>query len=69
MNSSCIDCPDRHLGCQNTETCEKYREYKNKCEIIRSSRKKDSMFRTSYYGLKKSLWKNYPKTRKGEVLR
>jgi len=69
MNSCCYECKERHEACQNVNTCERYREYKNKCEIIRSSRKKDSMFRTSYYSLKKSLWKNYPKTRKGEVLR
>jgi len=69
MKSSCKDCPDRHLGCQNTETCEKYREYKNMCDIINSSRTLDAEFRTTYYGLKKHLAKHYPKTRKGEVLR
>jgi hypothetical protein len=26
MNRNCVDCPDRHIACQNIKTCETYRQ-------------------------------------------
>ena len=69
MKSSCIDCPNRHLGCQNVDKCEKYREYKTRCELINSHRQTEGMKDAAYYSLKKNLAKKYAKTKKGAVKR
>lgn len=41
----CIDCEDRHLGCQNEETCENYKNFK---EGLRKQKKKKVDFYRSH---------------------
>jgi len=69
MKSCCYECKDRHLGCQNVDKCERYKEYKTRCELINSHRREEDEKNAAYYGLKKNLAKKYAKTRKGKVLR
>jgi hypothetical protein len=69
MKSSCIDCPNRHLGCQNVDKCERYKEYKTRCELINARRREENEKNAAYYGLKKNLAKKYAKTKKGAVKR
>lgn len=44
MKKTCIDCENRHPGCQNVETCEIYRKMIEKNQAIKKSRKKYQMF-------------------------
>ena len=42
---SCLNCPDRHLGCQNADTCEKYAallEERAKINGLKSPEKKSA---------------------------
>lgn len=69
MNSCCYNCKDRHEACQNVDKCEKYKEYKTRCELINAHRREEDEKNAAYYGLKKNLAKKYPKTKKGAIQR
>ena len=69
MNSCCYNCKERHEACQNVDKCERYKEYKTRCELINSHRQTEGMKDAAYYSLKKNLAKKYAKTKKGAVKR
>ena len=69
MNSCCYNCKERHEACQNVDKCEKYREYKTRCELINSHRQAERIKDSVVYELKKTLAKKYAKTKKGAVKR
>lgn len=49
---TCLNCPNRHLGCQNVNTCEIYRKMVERNAIITKSRNLDTMFKETTYDLK-----------------
>lgn len=69
MNSCCYDCKDRHEACQNVDKCERYKEYKTRCELINSHRREENEKNAVYYSLKKNLAKKFAKTKRGGVQR
>ena len=49
---TCLNCTNRHIGCQNVDTCEIYRKMVERNAIITKSRNLDTMFKETTYDLK-----------------